>query len=145
MQSDQKAFDNPFKLVTGIYMQVQHDPAIEIWELHAASRHPCPEQAGSSRHDVATKHTKEGSSNAALAGHESASGSDSDAATEQRGDGLSSGPDQADPQDAAAAPPVAEREDWMTKAMPRVKADAPEVDEAAEAPEQPKKVSPEST
>jgi hypothetical protein len=33
----------------------------------------------------------------------------------------------------------------MTKAMPRAKADAPELDQAAEAPEQPRKVSPNFT
>lgn len=44
----------------------------------------------------------------------------------------------------AAAGDAAEalaREDWMTKAMPRAKAEAPQLDSAAEeAPEQPKKV-----
>ena len=123
-------------------MQVQHDHAIEIWELPGTL---APSKLGLRDMTSAARHTKEGSSNAALAGHESASGPDSDAATEGRGDGPSSGPDQADLQDAAAAAPAAEREDWMTKAMPRAKADAPELDQAAEAPEQPRKVSPNFT
>lgn len=76
-----------------------------------------------------------------FAGHESASGSDSDAAPERRRDSPSSQAAAApSTEDAAAAAPGVEREDWMTKAMPRAKADAPELDQAAEAPEQPKKV-----
>lgn len=42
---------------------------------------------------------------------------------------------------AGEAAAAVAREDWMTTAMPRAKAEAPEVDQAAEAtPEQPKKV-----